>query len=390
VAERQGVLRRSVLRAAGGFAVLLVGGGVWRAWNQGVFSTDRGPAFEPWRNWRQDQTTTTVALVRAAILAANPHNTQPWLFHVTDSRIDLFADTKRNIGTIDPYFREMYTGLGCALENLLLAARANGYAAKLELMPTSSDAKHAARIDLTPGEKSAVELYEAIPNRHTNRGPYDLQRGVRLETLEGLAALGDDNNKIFWFTSVQDRRRVGEVIIRASEALVADQDQSHDSAQWLRFRWGDVQRSRDGLTIDAIVSSPMMRSAAKVFPPRSTKQADQFWLKATQETVVATAAGFGILAVRDASNHTERLRGGRVWQRMQLWATTRGLALHPQSQPTERADRERSLGIEGEFGTALADLVGDSNWQALMTFRFGYPMEKAALSPRRPLEAVFI
>jgi hypothetical protein len=75
---------------------------------------------------------------------------------------------------------------------------------------------------------------------------------------------------------------------------------------------------------------------------------------------------------------------------MQLWGTTQGLALHPQSQLTERADRERSLGVEGKFGSALENLIGDSKWQALMTFRFGYPIEKAALSPRRALETVLI
>ncbi len=68
-----------------------------------------------------------VNLVRAAILAANPHNSQPWLFHVTRTQIDLYADLQRNIGTVDPFLREMHLGLGCALENLLVAAPANGY-----------------------------------------------------------------------------------------------------------------------------------------------------------------------------------------------------------------------------------------------------------------------
>jgi len=390
MSEKRLVVRRTVLKAAGGFAVLVVGGSVWRAWDQGVFSAGQGPAFEPWKSWRGDQTVGTIALVRAAILAANPHNTQPWLFRVNQSRIDLFADTKRNIGAIDPYFREMYTGLGCALENLLLAANANQYTYRLELMPTPANATHAARIDLRPGERSAVGLYDAIPNRHTNRGPYDLQRAVRPETLKALEALGDDNSKVFWFTSEKDRRRVGELIVRASEAIVADAEQSRDSAQWLRFRWPDIQRYRDGITIDASVSPTLMRAAAKILPPVSREQSDRFWLKATKEKVVATAAGFGILSVRDARDNTERLRGGRVWQRMQLWGTTQGLALHPQSQLTERADRERSLGVEGKFGNALENLIGDSKWQGLMTFRFGYPIEKAALSPRRALETVLI
>ena len=50
-----------------------------------------------------------------------------WLFVVNPNKIDLFADTKRNIGTIDLYLREMYEGLGCSIENLVVAAEAKGY-----------------------------------------------------------------------------------------------------------------------------------------------------------------------------------------------------------------------------------------------------------------------
>src|SRR5438034_10115963 len=74
--------------------------------------------------------------------------------------------------------------------------------------------------------------------------------------------------------------------------------------------------------------------------------------------------------------------------RSHLHATARGLALHPLNQPTERADREQSLGIEPTFGRALAALLGDPGWEALMTFRIGYPTRAAALSPRRAAEAV--
>jgi hypothetical protein len=65
--------------------------------------------------------------VRAAILAASPHNTQPWLFKVAGSIIELYIDTGRNVGPLDPYLREEHIGMGCALENLLLAAAADGY-----------------------------------------------------------------------------------------------------------------------------------------------------------------------------------------------------------------------------------------------------------------------
>ncbi|MGB6671772.1 MAG: twin-arginine translocation signal domain-containing protein [Candidatus Nitrosopolaris sp.] len=122
--------RRKFLKLAGsGMAIVVVGGTVWRAFSNGVFSSGHGPAYEPWKDWKteSEEGAGPLSLVASAILAANAHNTLPWLFVVNPNKIDLFADTKRNTGTIDPYLREMYEGLGCALENLVLAAEAKDF-----------------------------------------------------------------------------------------------------------------------------------------------------------------------------------------------------------------------------------------------------------------------
>ena len=109
--------RRAFLKGVGVLTILVAGGVVWRAYDQGVFSIGQGPAYEPWKNWRMESSPKSLALVRAAILAANPHNTQPWWFKVEERRIELYADTVRNLGSFDPYLREMHLGLGCAVEN---------------------------------------------------------------------------------------------------------------------------------------------------------------------------------------------------------------------------------------------------------------------------------
>ena len=383
------ISRRKVFALAGtGAFVLVVGGGVWRAADQGVFSTGEGPAYEPWDDWR---TTTRgpLDLVRAAILAANPHNSQPWLFHVTQTQIDLFADYRRNLGTVDPFLREMHIGLGCALENLLLAATANGYITQVTFLPDAADATLVARIGLTRGNVPVSDLYPFIPQRHTNRYPYDTGRPVTSATLDALSALGDDPDvKVFWFSSTDIRQRVGTLLLDAANAFVADKAQDAvDTGTWWRGTWQDIQQHRDGITLDAAGLPDLTRTLGKMLPSVSVEQQDSSFLQNTANQV-KTAGAFGFLTVRNGQDRKQQLNAGRLWARMQLWATKEGLAMQPLNQATERESREVVLGSTPHFGTSLQTLVGDPAWQTLLTFRTGYSTHEGLRSPRRAVNDV--
>ena len=174
--SRRGFLRTSGL-AAGGALVAAAGGLGVRAWAQGVFGDlSAGPAFEPWRDWRRGRHQGSLALVAAAILASNPHNSQPWLFRVGERHVELFADPSRHLGTIDPFRREMHLGLGCALENIAVAARGLGYRPHVALRPDPTRDTLVARVDVTDGAPEAGAHFRAIPERHTNRAAYDRAR----------------------------------------------------------------------------------------------------------------------------------------------------------------------------------------------------------------------
>ncbi len=386
--------RRRVLQIAAGAIVVLGTGVTWRAWDQGVFSTGEGPAYEPWLTWEGGDTASPRHLIRAAILAANPHNSQPWRFHVQPASIDLFADRARNIGSIDPLLREMHIGLGCALENLLLAASARGFEYQLTLFPDPADIAHVAHIALEPRStpKAISPLYAAIPHRHTNRGAYDTARALDPSVFDEMQALGKDlpSVSVLWFTSADSRGRIAELVVQATEAIISDRRQSQDSAAWFRASWQEIQQKRDGLTIDAQALPGWMRAGAKVLPPISQEQSERIWLKSTREVQVATAPAFGMLLVRHAADNSNRVQSGRLWQRMHLWAQAKGIAMQPLNQMAERADRERSLGSEPRFGSALEELAGDPGWQALMPFRLGYPTVAALASPRRGVDEVVV
>ena len=123
-------------------------------------------------------------------------------------------------------------------------------------------------------------------------------------------------------------------------------------------------------------------------PAMSPQQNDAAWLDATRKVHVGTASAFGIVVARDARARAQRVLGGRLWQRLHLWATTRGLALQPLNQMSERSDRETTTGAQPRFTSVLKALVDDSSWTALMPFRLGYPEHPVLPSPRRSLQSV--
>jgi len=391
--------RRLFLKGAGVVTVVVVGGGVWRACDQGVFSVGEGPAYEPWRDWRKDSSDGVLGLVRSAILAASPHNTQPWLFKVTNSAIELYIDTSRNVGALDPYLREEHIGMGCALENLMLAAVANGYAAKLTLLPgklgsdpVAPEPQLLARVDLAPGTREESELYDAIPRRHTNRGAYLPQKPIPPEVIESLSRLpGDESEvKIFLFTADADRRKIMEISSAAKREIYSDPDVVRGSDRWIRMNWSEVQKFRDGLTIDAFGLPPIATAVSKMMPLWMLQRVASQGEKDRYSELMLSAPLIGIIAVRDRYDREDCLRAGRIWQRSHLLATARGVAGRPCNEAVEMIDHEKALGKPARVAGLLAEVLGDSAWQPTFVFYMGYPTLTARASPRRPIENVVL
>jgi hypothetical protein len=388
-----GVSRRSLLRrgglAAGTALVVSAGGLGYRAYDEGVFQTGEGGAYDAWRDWNKQRG--PMALVAAAILAANAHNAQAWVFHVSSQRIDVFADSSRNIGAVDPFLREMHVSLGAAIENLLQAVPANGYTAKLQLLPSPAQPLHVASVALTPGPTRRSELYEQIPHRHTDRTAYTAQ-AVPAGALAQMSALAADlpGTRVYWFTNQADRDRIGALMIAAAQALSEDRQQSVDDNHWFRHDWDAIQRYKDGLTIDAQGLPALTAAIAKLLPATSRQYNDTFWVKRTRDPQTKTAAAYGIVAAPDPHDNAQRLSGGRLLQRIHLWTAAHGLSLGHMNQITERVDRERQLGLTARFGDASRGLIPDAGFQQQVTFRIGYPSGSGGrrLSPRIPAAQV--
>ena len=384
---RQAMSRRTFLRRAGigaGAIVAVAGvGGGWRAWDQGVFIPETGDAYGAWSASLLGSG--QMPLVNAAILAANAHDTQPWRFVVANDQIDLYADRSRSMGAMDPVRREMDMSLGCALENLVLTARANGLAPTVTLLPDASEPNFIARVHLTTEVPDRSPLFEAIPKRHTNRGAFAAGRRIDPEILGQAAALVDTSmTGLIWLDADPARSRFGRLTIDATAAIVADPEMARDDFAWYRQDWGEIQRRKDGITIDTAGLDEPMRIIVRLLPPSDRRTMQQGWLEATATRHVPTAAAFGLLSVRDRADTAQRIEAGRLFERVHLFATTHGLALQPLNQVFERIDRETTSGLTPTFTRAIQDLV-PAGQQALGAFRVGYGTTHPHLAPRRPV-----
>jgi len=399
-AENRLLSRRNFLRAGGVVTLAVTGGLVWRADERGVFSPWTGEAYAPWATWdAPERAGTPLALVAAGILASNPHDTQPWLFKVSAREIEIHASLARHLGSFDPFLREMHMGLGCAIENMRLAAAPNGYDLRIEMMPghlrditPREGFAHAATLHLSlrTTEGDGSPLYDAIPKRHTNRYPYDRNRALpagfeaALATVETLVP----DVKLFLYREGNRFEDLGKAIIEATYEIGRDRQMVHDSEAWFRDGPEEIESHRSGLTMDAVGLSPFMMVASKMLPRLSPEMTQAAWQNQTSTSQVPTAALLGFVAVRDRLDRVQALNAGRVWQHMHLNATTLGIDMHPLNQPVETADRELQLGKPLASKARLTAITGDASWQPTFAFRAGYGMSKAHPSPRRALSDV--
>ncbi|MBC7633905.1 MAG: hypothetical protein H7290_21025 [Flavobacterium sp.] len=178
------------------------------------------------------------------------------------------------------------------------------------------------------------------------------------------------------------------LILEATEAFIDDRGQSEESFSWFRNSRDDIDKHRDGPTLDAQGFSTTTLTVAKLLPASSRSAGDRFWLDQTRTVHTATAAAYGIITVPGGDHVTDRLQAGRVLQRIHLAATADGLALQHMNQVTERIDRERQLGLPATFAPRLQDLVAQPGRGAVVAFRLGHAIRTARPSPRRPLGAV--
>ena len=180
-------------------------------------------------------------LVRCATLAANGHNTQPWKFRLSPDVISIQPDLARRTPVVDPDEHHLWVSLGCATENLVLAAAALGKHADVVFGPPEV---HVALDNTTPAPSPLVD---AIFQRQCTRAEYDGQV-LPTDVLEELARAADRRGvHLLLLTERAKIEGVLGCVTQGNSAQIRDRAFVSELKNWIRFNEADALAAGDGL-----------------------------------------------------------------------------------------------------------------------------------------------
>jgi hypothetical protein len=309
-------------------------------------------------------------LVRMSTLAANGHNTQPWKFRLDTARVSILPDLSRRTEVVDPDDHHLYVSLGCAAENLIVAATANGRSADVAIEDGLEP-----KIDISLGNSAptAEALYQAIPLRQSTRSAYDGQ-SISSADLDLLrAAAQQDGVSVLIFSEPSELEAILEFVVAGNSAQMDDPDFVAELREWLRFSPDQAVAMGDGL-FSACSGNPVVPQwiGGRLFNAFFTKDAEN----TKYRDHIRSSAGVAVF-VGDQADPFHWIKVGQSFERFALQATALGIRNAHINQPIEvpaiRAEFARWLG--------MPDIRPD------LVIRFGRA-PALPMSLRRPVETV--
>lgn len=281
-------------------------------------------------------------------------------------------DFTRALPVVDPDHRELYISLGCAAENLFIAAGHFGYQVQL----TECSRKELV-FALTPC--SGVEediMFRQIEKRQTNRSVYSGKK-IPPEIVEQLKAVSKEKGVHCYMVENGSPRAemLTEYILKGNGIQMKDPAFKDELISWMRFNARQVKQTSDGLSYRVSGNPPLpgflARRVVRLFlTPEQQNRTDREKIASSSHFVVFTVG---------SDTFREWIGAGRMLQRFLLRATALGIACAFMNQPCEVRELavalQEELAIRGEY--------------LLLILRTGYAAP-VPCSPRKRVETLLI
>ena len=309
-------------------------------------------------------------LVRHATLAPSSHNTQCWKFRLQERSITIEPDLTRRCPAVDPDDHHLFVSLGCATENLVQAALANGLRAGARFDPAGAGV---IAVGLEPSRPVTSALSQAITARQCTRGDYDA-RPLAAQELKLLEQAGAGIGvRVVLLTERAAMEKVLEYVVAGNTAQMNDPAFVAELKAWIRFSASEATDAGDGLYAGASGNPSLprwlgSRMMGMFFTPKSENE--------RYARQIRNSAGIAVFA-SDASDPAHWVEAGRCYERFALQATALGIRNAFMNQPVEVG------AIRPQFAAAFG--LGNQRPDLVVRFGRGPAMP---MSMRRPVQAV--
>lgn len=370
--------KRGFIRTLGGGAVLAAGA-AWAVPRLGAMPDE---AIAGWSGPSADERDVRRRALAWAMLAPNPHNMQPWLVDLAEPGVvTLHLDRTRLLPQTDPFGRQITIGHGAFLELLSIAASADGHRAEITPYPQGTEpGQPVARIRFVRDAALKTDpLFAHIPKRRTARVAFD----GRPPSAEHVAALRKACELPLTIAIEPARvEALRKLAISGSELEMSIPRTHKESIDVVRLSSTDIAHHRDGISL----TGPMiwaLRQVGVMTHDKAMMPGTMAWNGGRDYALkgYASAAGFGWFSTGDNTRITQ-IAAGRAYARLNLTATSLGVALQPHSQTLQEYPEMAAL-----FGAMRRETATEDGRTLQMFFRLGYA-GAAGPSPRRPLDAI--
>ncbi|WP_321332385.1 Acg family FMN-binding oxidoreductase [uncultured Bacteroides sp.] len=314
-------------------------------------------------------------LVASAIKAPSGHNTQPWLFRLQENAIEVRPNLKNELAVVDPENRELYISIGCAVENLCVAATQKGYR-PTPTIQKENDSTYIIRVGLEKQKATDNPLFAPIAVRQTNRSVYNGQM-IAADTVQLIQEIAKEEGVKFYMYKNGEAAfdTLTEYIRQGNEIQMTDKDFKNELLNWIRFNKSHAAQMGNGLTT-ATMGSPGMpkfigKPLVKAFlKPKTQNKSDIRKVESSSHLVLFTIS---------ENTPKEWILLGQTLERFLLETTRLGIVNAYMNQPCELKPLVEKI---------KEKLLPDGEYP-MMIVRLGYasPMP---YSPRKSVESVII
>lgn len=304
--------------------------------------------------------------------APSGHNTQPWEFHLTDDTITVVPNLEVALPVVDANNRELFISLGCAVENLCIAASYFGYTT--HIIESSIEA---IILELTKNNLTFKNpLFHQIEKRQTNRSTYNGHK-ISGEILTQLQSIQKENSIQFYFTEIGTpfADTITQYIMKGNEIQMKDAAFKNELLSWMRFNKKHIEATHNGLSYQVFGNPPLPKLLARpivrlFLKPNVQNKADKKKIDSSSHFVVCTTQQDTI---------KEWINLGRTLQRFLLKVTAMGISYAFLNQPCEVAalasDLREKLPVNKEYPTLI--------------MRIGYA-KQIPYSPRKEIKTLLV